>query len=93
MRDGHRGGEGGFSSLFLCTGNDVKSSIRAEFHGLQNGGRSEGGFSPLCDGEEGSGKSGDGFEEGLEESGDASLPDSRFCFAMGDDRAAALRPA
>ena len=87
------GGEGGVSSLFLCTGNDVKSSIRAEFHGSQNGGGGEDRFSPLCDGEEGGGKSGDGFEEGVAESGDASLPDSRFCFAMGDDRAAALRPA
>ena len=51
MRDGHRGGEGGFS--------------------------------PLCDGEEGGGKSGDGFEEGLRESGDASLPDSCF-YALRD---------
>ena len=83
MRVGLRRGGGGFNPFFLCTGNDVKSSIRAEFHGLQNGGRSEGGFSPLCDGEEGSGKSGDGFEEGLEESGDASLPDSCF-YALRD---------
>ena len=53
--------------------------MRAELHGLQNGGGGEGGVSLFCDGEKGGyGKSGDGFEEGLEESGDASLPDSRL---------------
>ena len=58
--------------------------MRAELHGLQNGGGGEGGVSLFCDGEKGGyGKSGDGFEEGLEESGDASLPDSCF-YALRD---------